>query len=846
MPNYTKAKRNAKKKRNVLFVSAEVAPFTSGSDLADITNGLPLALEELGNEMRIMMPKYGSINDRVYRIHDVLRLKELTIPFGDETKKLDVKVTALPASKTQTYFLYNEEFFKRTGLYADAATQKEYPDNDKRFIFFSRGVFETLRALGWKPDIIHCNDWISGLTVVYLKTIYKEDPFFKDIKCIFTIHNIDTNISLKKKSLIHTGIPKESFPFSGNEISFMDMGISMADIVTTLSPTYASDIMSSSFGGTLAKFLKKLKKTPIGITNGINTFSWNPEKDKALKRRFTYDTVTVAKRDNKMSLYQKVGFSPLETDIPLIAIVSELKSRKGLDLIIKAFTALMKQDIKMVVVGSGDTKYETFFKKASEHYDHKFKFYLNVPDELKRQIFGATDIFVMPSLVEPCGINHMRAMRYGALPIVRETGGLIDTTSPISKKGAAFTFTNFDKEELMACVLKALELYQDKNEWKKLVKIAMSRDFSWLASAKQYDEIYEQLTHTTLTAGFLSFGKYTDVTNNTFTIKGYVRFSYFFNSGSLETPISSELRLNSAYSPTPSSSLRFDIYRVDKPTKLLKIRLNSNLIVAEKLNTEPISISTNDTLTAKIIPLPFSYTKQLFDAIKKGTGYYSGDSSTVALMLVPIDGNAIIKINTLRSKLAFEYDEKTASGIERKKVIMSLTNVAFTSSQTKLDYASDITSGLFISSGISNFANLHFNLSSIPANSHILSATLKLHEDTLNSKTWTTIRSPYEGHLSKNGTFSPLLDNLSLDSYSAYSYYDSTATKPKTIVKNGRTQFNIAPFIQKWINKPTENFGMSLRPSNLVSQFQVIKFYYRSAPIDTLLPTLTISYTKLE
>ncbi len=492
----------AKKKLKILFVSSEVVPFAKTGGLADVMGSLPQAVEDCGNEARIMMPKYGVINDRKFRLHDVLRLKEIPVPVGDRIERLSVKVTALPSSKIQTYFLYHEGLFKREGLYVNPNTKKDYPDNDERFIFFNRAVLETLKALGWKPDIIHCNDWQTALIPAYLKLVYNTDPFFKNVKTVFTIHNLAYQGAFSRSALQKSNLPEKEFTPEGLEFygsfNFMKIGLVYADKITTVSEKYAEEILTDDeLSCGLKGVLNKRKKDLQGIVNGIDENIWSPEVDELIVKNYDIKTAIEGKLENKQALLKKLKL-PYKEGVPVIGIISRLVSHKGIDLIQEGFEKLMALDAQFVLLGTGERDYEDFFRKMSNtpKYADKFSATISFNDELAHLIEAGADMFLMPSQFEPSGMSQMYSLKYGTIPIVRATGGLYDSIKPYKNgkgTGNGFMFEKYTVSEMIKCIKEALEVYKRPKEWQKLIENAMQTDCSWKSSAEKYNALYHKL-----------------------------------------------------------------------------------------------------------------------------------------------------------------------------------------------------------------------------------------------------------------------------------------------------------------------------------------------------------------
>jgi starch synthase len=490
----------AAKKLKILFVTSEVVPFVKTGGLADVSSALPQRLSEMGHEVRIVVPKYGAVDDRKFKIHEVVRLKDLKVQIGEKEVTFSLKSCFLPGQKVrvQIYFLDNQEYFgSRNSLYTDPLTGENYTDNDERFILLSRSVFELVSKLGWIPDIIHCNDWQCGLIPAYLKTVYKNEEQFTQFKTLFTIHNLAYQGEFPKSSFYKTGLPEEYNSEKGLEIydkiNFMKSGLVFADVINTVSKTYAEEIRKDDeLGAGLKNVLAKRKNDLYGIVNGIDMRVWNPEKDKLLPKKFSSKNLD-GKIENKKELTKKFGFEFNES-IPVIGIITRLFDAKGVDLISDSFKELMKLNIQMVLLGTGDRKYHTFFDKMAEKYRDKFACYLGFNDELAHLIEGGADLFLMPSRYEPCGLNQMYSLMYGTVPVVRETGGLADTVSRFDEKtgeGNGFVFKKYDSASLLKELKRALTFYEDRKTWVKIMRNGMKSDFSWTSSAKKYVDLYK-------------------------------------------------------------------------------------------------------------------------------------------------------------------------------------------------------------------------------------------------------------------------------------------------------------------------------------------------------------------
>ena len=491
------------KKLKILFVTSEVVPFIKTGGLADVSSALPQTLQEMGHQVRIVVPKYGAIDERKYKIHEVVRLKDLTTNIGDKEVIFSLRSSFLVGKKArvQLYFLDNQEYFgSRHSLYSDPLTGKDFKDNHERFTLLAKSVFELIQKLGWVPDIIHCNDWQCGLIPAYLKTVFKDEELFKPVKSLFTIHNLAYQGQFAKSTFKATGLPDELNSEDGillkGKVNFLKSGLQYADVINTVSEKYANEISTDKeFSAGLEGVLKKRKKDIYGIINGIDTAIWNPEKDNQIAKKYTIKTIE-NKIQNKKALADKFGFE-FKEDVPIIGLISRLYDSKGFDLIQKVFKDLMKLDIRLILLGTGDKKYHQFFETAAGKHADKFTCYLGFDDQLAHLIEAGSDMFLMPSKYEPCGLNQMYSLVYGTVPIVRETGGLADTVNQYSAKntnGNGFVFKKYDAKEMLAEVKKAVELYKkDKKAWTKIMKNGMKSNFTWLSSSKNYVDLYKKV-----------------------------------------------------------------------------------------------------------------------------------------------------------------------------------------------------------------------------------------------------------------------------------------------------------------------------------------------------------------
>lgn len=486
---------------NVLFVSSEVEPFAKTGGLADVSGALPLAIKHLGHEIRAIMPRYGSIDGHKARLAESGHPGDILVPAGDKIFIAKLLSASLANNLTNvlTYFIDNQILFGgRPGLYVNPDTKSDYPDNDDRFIFFSRGVLETLKRLDWKPDIIHCNDWQTGLIPVYLKTIYRSDPFFARCKTVFTVHNMAYQGIFPPSSFMKTQLPAELMfsdsVTSSGDLNCLKAGLVFADAITTVSRKYAEEIQSDEFGCGLQNVTRVRSSNLHGILNGVDYSVWDPSADEFIPQRYTIDGLA-NKLENKRALLAKFGL-PFNESTPLIGIISRLADQKGFDLLVPIFDELMKMNVQMIFLGTGEKKYHDLLERAQSVYPQQIGIRLGFDTPLAHLIEAGSDMFLMPSRYEPCGLNQIYSLRYGTVPIVRATGGLDDTIEdfrPETQQGTGFKFSRYDSGELLRTIHRALDMYKHRDLWNALIKNGMRKDYSWGASAGKYIELYNSL-----------------------------------------------------------------------------------------------------------------------------------------------------------------------------------------------------------------------------------------------------------------------------------------------------------------------------------------------------------------
>lgn len=473
----------------VLFVTSEGVPFVKTGGLADVSGSLPLALKKEGVEIRVIMPKYKLIPDHFKK--KLFLRKKITVSLG--WRNLYCGIEELKHNDITYYFIDNEYYFKRDEIYGYGDSL----DEAERFAFFNRAVLETLPFLDYKPDILHLNDWQTGLISLFLNTEYKQMDFYQGIKTIFTIHN------LKYQGLFPKEILGDLIKYSSSflnldgieyygRISYLKAGLNYSDYITTVSESYANEIQFPFYGFGLDGVLRKRRENLYGILNGIDITSYNPKTDPDIYVRFDMDN---AKQQNKMLLQNYLGL-PVNKDIPMISLISRLVSQKGLDLVVHVLDELLDQEIQLVVLGTGEGKYEHIIGETAYRRFNKLAVKFVFDEPLSRKIYASSDLFLMPSLFEPCGISQLIAMQYHAIPIVRETGGLKDSVEPFNEytgEGTGFSFSNYNAHEMLFTIKKALNVYYDKPTWNRILANIKSKDFSWTQSARKYAELYRRL-----------------------------------------------------------------------------------------------------------------------------------------------------------------------------------------------------------------------------------------------------------------------------------------------------------------------------------------------------------------
>lgn len=480
--------------RNILFVASECVPFIKTGGLADVVGSLPKYYNKDEFDCRVIIPKYlcmkwEYVQQLEYVTHFYMQLNWRSVYVGLFKTVYD---------GVTVYMIDNEHYFGGDKPYGGEIIQ-----NIERFAFFSKAALSVLPSLGFRPDVIHCHDWQTGLVPVYLKDCFMENEFYRGIKSVMTIHN------LKFQGIWDIKTVKDiaglsNYYFTSDKLGCYDDanllkgGIVYADYVTTVSNTYAEEIKTPFYGEKLDGLMRARSNCLMGIVNGIDYDVYNPETDPYIYRTYNVDTFRREKRENKVRLQQDLGLEVYDKKF-MIGIVSRLTDQKGFDLIAYIMDELCQDDVQIVVLGTGEEKYENMFRHFDWKYGNKVSAHIYYSEEMSHKVYAACDAFLMPSLFEPCGLSQLMSLRYGTVPIVRETGGLKDTVEPYNEyegRGTGFSFANYNAHEMLGTIRYAKDVYYNKRrEWNKMVDRCMMADFSWKASAGKYEQMYRNLLY---------------------------------------------------------------------------------------------------------------------------------------------------------------------------------------------------------------------------------------------------------------------------------------------------------------------------------------------------------------
>jgi starch synthase len=483
----------------VVMFAAEAAPYARVGGLGDVAGALPKALAKEGAKPVVVIPAYRSVDLIKHDIRSCAAVPGFGISMGSVQERASVYHTRMNDSEVDVYLIGSRKYFDRDGIYDDPATLEGYADNMERFIFFMKSGLELLSRLELRADIIHCHDSHTALIPGIINLNHRADPPFDRVGTLFTIHNLAHQGLYPKESLVYAGIDLRHF-YSGSpleywgQVNFMKAGIELADKVNTVSQTYSVEIQADhAFGMGLEGVLRERKEDLSGIVNGIDYEEWDPEKDPLIPAHFSRLDLS-GKAKCKEHLLHYFGLPISQDRIPLVGIVSRLADQKGFDLIEEAAAEIIAQNLQIVILGTGQRKYHDLFKRISSQYPRKVGVRLAFDNELAHQIEAGCDLFLMPSKFEPCGLSQLYSLRYGTIPIVRATGGLVDTVIGYNNgKGTGFCFSSYTSGEMLTAMKEALAVYSDPARWRELTIRAMSQDWSWNRSAREYMQLYRKI-----------------------------------------------------------------------------------------------------------------------------------------------------------------------------------------------------------------------------------------------------------------------------------------------------------------------------------------------------------------
>ncbi len=477
------------RKLKVLIAASEVHPFAKTGGLADIAGSLPAALVQLGHEVRVIMPRYKATTAKP----GIESLGvDFTAPLGKTTEKGELFQGHIHKT-IPVYLIGHDRFYLRDGIYGEGG--KDYKDNADRFIFFGRSILESCKALGYQPDILHLNDWQTGLTPAYLKTLYAKDTWFKDTRTLFSIHNLGYQGNFKLAQVKPSGLPPQCFKMEGAEFygqfSFLKSGLIYSDLLNTVSPNYSREIQTKRFGFGMQGILTDRSSDLFGILNGADYSEWNPATDPHLDTPYHARDLQ-GKRTCKKSLANLFSLK-VDEKAPVVCMVTRLSEQKGIHLVEKLMPRLLQTEAVFVLLGTGDPGHETFFTRLSKNHADRCAAVIDFDEALAHKILAGSDLMLMPSEYEPCGLTQMYALKYGTVPIVHAVGGLRDTVQEFDTRthaGTGFRFHSFDSPSLWKAVQKGLATYRNQSHWKKLVQNGMAQNFSWSRTAGKYSQLY--------------------------------------------------------------------------------------------------------------------------------------------------------------------------------------------------------------------------------------------------------------------------------------------------------------------------------------------------------------------
>ncbi|MBL8955145.1 MAG: glycogen synthase [Myxococcaceae bacterium] len=470
----------------VLYITSEMAPFAKTGGLADVLGALPAQLQKLGHDVRVFMPAYSRIDRKKYPLSPAPGLEELDLHLGPHRYRIGYATVKQPGTGLTVHLAHCPPLYGREGIYSSDV------DEHLRFLALSYAALEACRQSGWAPDIVHCNDWQTGLVPLALKSLYARDPVLGRAKSLLTIHNLMYQGSFPAFTITDTRLQPAAHLFHQDQlrdgrINYLLHGVLYADGITTVSPTYSQEIRTPEHGAGLDHLLRERSSRVVGVLNGVDYAEWSPENDKLIPHKFSAADLG-GKEKNKEALLQKLGL-PYGAGVPVLGVVSRLVGQKGLDVLLDvAPDLLLRWGFQLTILGSGEGRLEEGFARLQAAFPRQVCFYRGFSNELAHLIEAGADMFVMPSRYEPCGLNQMYSLRYGTVPIVHKTGGLADTVD--STVGVAFD--HHDAAGLRWAIETALKLYKDKPTWRRMMLAGMQRDYSWEKQSKVYEQLYER------------------------------------------------------------------------------------------------------------------------------------------------------------------------------------------------------------------------------------------------------------------------------------------------------------------------------------------------------------------
>lgn len=474
------------KSLNILFISTEAEPFAKSGGLGDVIGSLPRELSKLGADARVMLPLFKSIHHQYQS--KMKFIKDFTVTLSWRTQYCGI--FEMEYEGVTFYFIDNEQYFSRDAYYG-------YYDDGERFAYYSKAALEALKWMDFDPEILHCSEWQTAMVPVYLKTLFRGNPAYNNLKTVFTIHNIEYqgkfDSSILQDLLGISEADRGILEYDG-AINYMKGAVVTCDRLTTVSSSYAQEITDPFYGRGLENIIKENRYKLSGILNGIDTNLYNPYRDPYIFSKFSKNSPE-KKIENKKALQETLGLEK-DAEVPVIAMIGRLAEHKGIDLVTSVFDEMMKEKIQLVLLGTGELKYEDFFRMKAKDYKGRMSVSTKFSAELANRIYAGADLFLMPSISEPCGLAQMISLRYGTIPIVRETGGLKDSITPYNPEtgtGNGITFLSVNAQDMIGAIKRALKLYWDKEQWATLVANGMKSDLSWKTSSKEYMKLYKDM-----------------------------------------------------------------------------------------------------------------------------------------------------------------------------------------------------------------------------------------------------------------------------------------------------------------------------------------------------------------